>query len=202
MEMGSVNFVLRGLDERKIFINCEQCSICKGGCCQSSGCSYSPEDFYVLKNDFSKEERIKYLIHFLKRGYASIEHRRIHSKKYGAVDVEPIPSNLTELNKRVSLEKLLAAEGLIYIRVRNVNAGVIDILDLDEYSPCKLHSLTEGCRLPFSKRPKGGRWLKPRDNEREDCTSVYTEIQAAMDWYPFQEILYEVYRYFVEHEHY
>ena len=85
--MGNVNFVIRSLDEKKIFMNCEACKSCPKGtrCCESCGCAYSPEDFYVLQHNFSKEDQVKYLKHFIKRGYVSIDHKCL-TNKYGAAD--------------------------------------------------------------------------------------------------------------------
>lgn len=198
--MGNVNFVIRSLNEQKIFENSEMCKYCTPGCrcCESSGCAYSPEDFYVFAHEFSKEDRIKYLKHFIKRGKTSFSHRCLTSKT-GAIDLVNAVHNLDlNLNNYVSLEKLLAGEGALFLRVRNKNYPIVDVVNGDdEVGPCILWDKDKGCPLPFNKRPKGARQLRPKMEINGKCIQNYTELQAAIDWYPYQDILFEVYKSFI-----
>lgn len=198
--MGNVNFVIRSLDERRIFENCEMCKYCtyERRCCETCGCAYSPEDFYVFTHDFSREDRVKYLKHFVKRGYTSFAHRILTSET-GAFDIiKAIDNYDINLNNYLSLEKLLAGEGALYLRVRNKNYPIVQLINgEDDSSPCILLDKDKGCPLPFNKRPKGGRLLRPKLSSGGDCIQNYTELQAAIDWYPYQDILYEVYKSFI-----
>lgn len=198
--MGNVNFVIRSLNEQKIFENCEMCKHCTYGrrCCETCGCAYSPEDFYVFTHDFSKEDRIKYLKHFIKRGKTSFSHRCLTSET-GAVDIVNAIDNFdSDLNRYVSLEKLLAGEGVLFLRVRNKNYPIVQVVNgEDDSSPCILLDREKGCPLSFNKRPKGGRLLRPKLSIEGDCVQNYTELQAAIDWYPYQDILFEVYKSFI-----
>lgn len=53
--MGEVNFVIKKeLNEEKVFCNPEICKKCSGeGCCKNCGCVFSPDDFYIFRNQFS-----------------------------------------------------------------------------------------------------------------------------------------------------
>ena len=195
--MDNVNFVIRSLDEKKIFTNCEMCKFCNDGtrCCESSGCAYSPEDFYVLQHNFSKEDQVKYLKHFIKRGYVSIDHKCL-TNMHGAADIIKLTRDLNY--DCISYEKLLAGEGALYLRVRNVRQPIVDFLSLEEIEgPCILWSPERGCPLSYNKRPKSGRLLRPKMTPDGDCIQAYTELQAAIDWYPYQDILYQLYKIFI-----
>ena len=189
--MGNINFVIRTLDEQKIFMDCQMCKTCTAGtrCCEVCGCSYSPEDFYVLTHNFSREDQIKYLKHFIRRGYGL-------TNLQGAIDLNKAINNLNA--DCVCFEKLLAGEGVLYLRVRNREQPIVDFFSLSEIEgPCILWNSENGCPLSYNKRPKGGRLLKPKMSPKHDCIQNYTELQAAIDWYPFQEVLYEVYKSFI-----
>ena len=211
--MDSVNFVIKPtLDEERIFTCSPACKECQGACCKNSGCAFSPDDFYVFRNSFSDEERFKYVIAFLKRGYASIDHYTLHNKETGALDTlfnketsaldisfEMLNCMFSQPEKMivVSREKLLAGDGGLFLRVRNEGKGVVDICHNAIQTPQRCVLLTEnGCQFPFKKRPKGGRFLRPRRFPEGECISVYTEVQAIMDWFPYAEILYKAYLHF------
>lgn len=80
-----INFVLRGyLNEEKLFSSTEVCKECKGrDCCQNYACTFSPEDFHVLKNTYTDKERFQYFKAFFKRGYAVIDERRLIDRFFG-----------------------------------------------------------------------------------------------------------------------
>ena len=193
--MGKVNFVIRReLDEEKIFCKPEICKACRGeGCCKNCGCAFSPNDFYVFNYQFSDEQRYQYLKHFLKKGYASIDHKLLNNQKTGAFIAY---HGLI----RVSFEKILNNEGALYIRMRNKGKDIVDVLHIDPYEETLgCIGLTEkGCRFSFKKRPKGGRMIIPDISGLMDCNVIYSEYHAAIDWYPYQEILYRLYLEFME----
>lgn len=193
-----VNFVLKAeFDTAKVCINKEACSICKGAyCCQNTGCVFSPKDFQILRYAYTKEERIKYLIAFLNRGYASIDHYRLIDRKTGALDADTFFIEDITVNR----EKLLKGEGALYLRARNINKDIVDVIHIRGMSstgPCVLWSEEKGCKLSYRKRPKGGRLVIPQYNIFENkCIALYNEPMAAIEWYPYQDILYEVYMHF------
>lgn len=195
--MGEVNFVIKKeLNEEKVFCNSEVCKKCAGeGCCKNCGCAFSPDDFYIFRNPFSEKERFQYLKHFLKRGYASIDHIRLSNRDTGAFMINSSP-----IFAEISLQKLLDGEGALYIRMRNVGKNIVDVLHLSFctiFETYKCIGLKEnGCGFPFKKRPKGGREVIPDISGRMDCEVVYSEYRAAMDWYPYQNILYKLYEEF------
>lgn len=207
--MNEVNFVIVSTESKREqeteCTNAKLCAMCKGYyCCQNCGCSYSPEDFYVLTHPFSEEERLKYIISFLKRGYASIDHKRLLERQYGAFSWDSIysmryPSDVKNL--RISLSKLLHCDGALYLRAPNIGQGPVDVIHSYVLGPdtgCALWTKESGCPLSYRKRPKGGRLLIPREDF--DCEEKYTELQAAKDWRPYQTLLYKAYEYFMNNE--
>ena len=79
--------------------------------------------------------------------------------------------------------------------MRNVGKDIVDALHFN--APCGCTGLTEkGCRFTFKKRPKGGRQLMPDASGGMYCEAIYSEYHAAMDWYPYQAILYRLYQEF------
>lgn len=190
-----VNFVMRILDEEKIFSAPQMCKECGGRCCKHFGCVFSPDDFYVLKHSFSKKERLQYLKHFLKRGYACIDHMELINRETGAYIIDS-----QESEERIALEKLLNGEGALYIRMRNIGDQAVEtgFPDLDlmylflREKEC-IGLRENGCRFNFKKRPRGGREIIPKFiYGRAECSTVYDECRAAMDWFPYQEILFEL----------
>lgn len=184
--MGEVNFVMiKGLDKERIFTESEICRNCNGSCCKHDGCAFSPQDFYVFQNPFSDEERYKYLKHFLKRGYASIAFESLNQAKYIMKNYIYFPGDLT-------LKYLLDGEGALYIRMRNRREGSVSIFNYDLNEGGCVFLTENGCKLSFEERPRSGRELIP--NVYHDCISLYSEYQAAIDWYPYQRILYRIYQ--------
>lgn len=190
MKEREVNFVLRPeLNMADICKNKQICKICKGlGCCQLCGCAWSPDDFYVTKNfaNFTEEEQFRYLKKFIKRGYTSIEYWNFYDEA----------EKMVFMKGTVPKDFALSNHGAFYLRSRNVGAEIVDIIHLidETEKPCILWSEETGCKLSYSKRPKGGKMVIP--NQYEGCPSLYKEEQSAIDWYPFQEVLYQLYCYF------
>lgn len=197
----SCNFVVVGTKEStEHAINHEACKACKGrGCCQNCGCVCSPDDFYVLAHPFSHKERVRYIIQLLKRGDFSIDHKRMKNKDTGAFDVY----SYTLHGIRVNKQKLLRGDGTLYIRARNIGKPIIDVVHFnwDEDTGCACWSKEKGCKFSDVKRPKGGRMLIPDPyGDYAFCVAEYDELDAARDWMKFQEVLYDVYDYFLKEE--
>lgn len=184
--MGDVNFIIvEGLNKEKIFSDSTICRKCGGICCKNCGCTFSPNDFYVLRHqNFSEEERYRYLKHFLKRGYACISIKTINASKGSIFGDVYVPRHIT-------LEYLLSGEAALYLRMRNKGEKIVKVIRLDEKTNGCVCLGKNGCKFPFSRRPRGGRELIP--NVVGNCAVAYPEILAAIEWYPYQKILYKLY---------
>lgn len=197
---GKVNFTIMPDPESEArCCNSAICKECKGyGCCQGSGCALAPSDVYVLAHEFSKKERVKYLINLLKRGDLSIDHKTMRDPEMGAYKV--IGSIFNPKNITVSRERLLAGYGVLYLRARNKGKKIVDIIhyNWEPDGPCASWSLESGCKFSFAKRPKGGRMLipDPLGLSCENCIAKYDEVAAAKEWLEFQDIMYEVFTFF------
>lgn len=82
-------------------------------------------------------------------------------------------------------------EKAFFLRIKNKNSKVIDP---SFGGTCSI--LTDkGCPLSFEYRPKGARDLIPHEL---DCEIGYTKKQCAIDWYSYQDIMNQVYDYYLE----
>ena len=61
--------------------------------------------------------------------------------------------------------------------------------------PCILLDKNKGCPLDSDHRPKGGRMLIP---DKEKCKQTYSKQQCALDWRPYNNTLFELYKYFYD----
>ena len=194
--MKGINFILRkDLDETDLYINPEHCKKCKGkGCCANCGCAYSPSDFHILSHHYTFEDQLKYFKHLFKKGFISIDHLRIKNQVYGAFD----PQTLT-----IDLNRLLNCQGLLYLRIRNVNSPIVDVIHYKQAllgikSSCSLWDPDKGCSLPDKKRPKSGRTLIPNFvNGQPECIPLYPEHKIALEWVPYQKLLYKLYTIYI-----
>lgn len=85
--------------------------------------------------------------------------------------------------------------------MKNKGESVIAFDDITtQHRTCVLWNSKSGCRFSFNKRPKGGRELIPMYIPMEKCREVYTEEQAAIDWFPWQELMYDLYLYFYKNK--
>lgn len=179
--------------------NSEYCRKCGGEyCCKVCGCAYSPMDFLVFRQEYSKEDRVKYLIWRIRKGDISFDHRRVKNQKTGAFVFTGDPRYRE--NVTVSKEKLLEGQGLLYLRARNRGKRICDIIhyNWETDGPCVNWSEESGCRYKlFGKKPRGGQRLIPGKTPMY-CDAKYSEIDAALEWSNFQDVLYEVFRYFWE----
>lgn len=200
-----LNFILRSqFDERVFTCKPEICKQCQGiDCCQHAPCVYSPYDFHVFSYPYTKEERVKYLIHHLKKGDTSIDHKTF-LKKIGAYDFSDLRESISEslilgikkMKVGINRESLMNLDGILYLRARAIGKGVIDIIHLNwiEDTGCSLWNPDTGCKYTYEKRPKGGRMLVP--HQLHNCLPMYSEYNAVQDWSKYQDVLYEVFMYF------
>ena len=134
--------------------NKEICSKC-GICCKKSGCDYLPKDF--------EEMGYKYLEEKLKEGNISIvctcSFRVLHNgKKY----VEPF----------------------LYMRARNINRPVIDLLSMK--TTCKMLK-EDGCSYELGDRPSLGVNLMPKEDMK--CYPLEDPLKLIKQWEPYQRVL-------------
>lgn len=197
---GKVNFLLIPDEDSEMRCDCtEYCKkVCKGrDCCQNSGCVLAPSDVYALVHEYTKEERIKLLIHLLKRGDYSIDHKRMKNKEFGAFVLSGNPYERRSYS--VDKARLLRGDGVLYLRARNKDKKIVDIIHFnwEADGPCASWNPDTGCKFTYSKRPKGGRMLIPDNGMRFDgCEAKYHEFDAAREWLKYQDIMYEVFTYF------
>lgn len=199
----NTKFILRkGFDEKQVTSKPEICARCKGvDCCQHAPCAYAPDDFQVFRYSYSKVERINFLIHLLKKGDISIDHRRFYNQMTGAYDLKSqynvLETFLKEKKVAIDREKLMNLDGILYLRPRAVNRGVIDTVHLTPDLmglTCSMWDPETGCKYKYEQRPKGGRLLIPC--EETVCIQMYSEYNAMQDWARYQDVMYEVYQYF------
>lgn len=140
--------------EEIVYENKNICRECGGKCCKKCGCDYSTENFIDL--------RIDNLQKVLEKGDISIV--SYQNFKY-------IKGNLVN-------------EPFLYLRARNINRPVVDLLSLK--TTCA--SLTEtGCKFSLDERPKGGVNLIPVDGAK--CYRVKDAMSIIEGWKDYQKTL-------------
>ena len=138
--------------------NSQICKKCKGNCCKSEGCLYSPSNFKEIAFDSLKE--------FICRGYSTIILVR---------------------------EFYTGLEDSFVLKARRVGEPVVKT-KIIKHTPCIL--LTDkGCMLSEDDRPKGGKELIP--SETGGCIPAYTYRKAVEEWMPYQKILEDLARFFI-----
>lgn len=140
------------------------CSECGGMCCKKSGCDYSLTDFSDLKYQTMLNE--------LNKGdksiVAMISFRTLHNGK-------------------------LIAEPFMYIRARNVNRDIVDLISMKT----RCSQLGEnGCKYDYEHRPLGGRNLKPSRSKDGPCRPVISPIWIMETWKPYQKQLSKLVKYY------
>ena len=136
------------------FENKEICSRCKGMCCKKSGCDYSTNDFASLNTNFLYEK--------LKEGKISIVSYQDFKMVKGKIISTPF----------------------LYLRARNKNRGVIDLLSLK--TTCSLLQ-KDGCSYKKEERPSGGLNLIPSSDGL--CFPYQDPLEIVQSWEPYQNTL-------------
>lgn len=157
------NEILKALKIQLNNENREVCSKCQGKCCKTMGCHYSPRDFEKITKETLRD--------FIKQGFVSID--------WWEGDVLD------------TYERYRSC----YLRIRNRDifneTKLAPIVDPSYGGKCML--LTEnGCLLKFEDRPMGGRNLIPKSKDEKYCQTTYSKKDAAIEWYPYNDILEEL----------
>lgn len=138
------------------------CKECGGKCCKFMGCQFSPEDFDSISVSLLKKE--------IEKGHISIDKWEGFSSK----------AQMSEI---------------FFLRARHIGSegkdSLAPIVDFSWGGQCSLLK-EDGCLLTFNKRPKGGRYLKPRSSVNDACIPLYTKEDAVADWAKFQDVLSEL----------
>ena len=141
--------------EEIVYENKNICRECGGKCCKKCGCDYSIENFDNLKID--NLQRI------LEQGDISI----VSYQKFQYV------------------RGMLINDPFLYLRARNINRPVVDLLSLK--TTCA--SLTEdGCKYTLEERPKGGVNLIPVEGATR-CYRVKDAMSIIDGWKNHQKTL-------------
>lgn len=170
---------------RFLFEQPEICSNCigHGFCCQRSACNCHPSDF---ENDVCKMEEAletgKYAIDFTRKTADAF----IRKRGYLTLDVGHI---------------IRTDEEALYIRPRNVNRPIVDIVHPEKdgnEGPCVLWSYEKGCELPYTERPMFGRHMIANENPLL-CSSFYNLVETGgarkkliEGWKPYTMQLFEL----------
>ena len=150
----------------------ELCQKCGGRCCKRSGCECHPIDF-----DYDPEK----MYEALKSGDYSIS---LLSTDWGA---------FRETYYGITLNQKAILQGInyaLYMRIRNVNRPVVDLIHLKTFEgPCSMLK-DKGCSLSFEKRPLFGKLLHTVDHHGvKICTSPLDRNFLQQSWRDYQEIL-------------
>lgn len=149
------------------------CSICKGLCCQVNACDNAPSDFDY---SISKMEKA------LNTGNYSIDFSRYTANSF-CISNSSITLNLESI--------LNANDETFYIRPRNRNRPMVDLIHLEEIEgPCIFWSMDKGCALSYENRPMFGRATIPVLGPK-DCQPKF-DVKEVLTfcWKPYTELLY------------
>lgn len=140
--------------------NLDICRECGGKCCIKCGCDYSAMDFV--------DHSYRALLKELSKGDKSI---------VAAIDFETLSNG-----------KLIAIP-FLYIRARNVNRDIIDLISMK--TVCS--QLGEnGCNYDYEHRPFGGKNLIPSRVEDGPCRPKESHIDIVKSWAPYQKQLEKI----------
>lgn len=144
--------------------NLDICRECGGKCCIKSGCDYGASDF--------QERTYNHLLKSLSEGDKSI--------------VAAIKFNITKKGK-------IVIEPLLYIRARNVNRDIIDLISMKT----RCSQLGEnGCKHDYNHRPLGGRNLTPSRPDDGPCQPVISPLYIANSWKTYQNQLRKIVKHY------
>lgn len=167
----------------------EICKVCKGrNCCQHFPCFYATSDFKVLREreNYTDEQRLEFLLEFIKLGKTSIDMFWAKDMDYGPLNPKTMLPDL---------EKIKRGDGFLFLRARIKDHPIVDFqyfLDADYDWPCINWSLEKGCNLSTEERPFTGVWLLP--NDCGPCVEAYNEAEFCYGWSTYRELMYELYQ--------
>ena len=152
---------------------CGPCKKCGGKCCKTYGCQFSPDDFEEISYDYLRDKM----------------------ESTGCISID-----WWEGDPRPGVNKLGKC---LFLRMRHQSkwnsVGAEPIIDASWGGRCILHT-DEGCPLSYEDRPKGARWLIANPDSKGHCYEGYPKNQCAIDWLPYQDILFELMDYFSNKE--
>ena len=141
----------------KIIEDIDLCRKCGGKCCVKCGCDYSVDDF--------SEHTYKAFLEEISKGDKSI---------VAMLKFSTLPNGK------------FVAEPFLYLRARNVNRDVIDLVSMK--TRCSM--LTDnGCSYDYSNRPFGGRNLIPSSKGVHYCKREVAQMDVMKKWEPYQKVL-------------
>lgn len=138
-----------------VYENKDICRKCGGFCCKKCGCDYSVDDFESLKVD--------YLQKLLEEGDISI----------------------VSLQHFREINGMIINEPFLYLRARNKNRPVVDLLSLK--TTCA-SLLEDGCKFELNRRPKGGVNLIPQGGVG-NCYPLENPLDIIRGWKDHQKTL-------------
>lgn len=150
--------------------NCEMCSKCKGVCCMSMGCDIFPQD---VKRWFGTTTITKEMI------------------------IKLLDSNMVQLDwwdGDVRVDAFNYDEDTIeeyhdccyYLHMRNKYEAAIQ----GSYGGMCRALGEHGCRIPWDKRPTGGKALVPSTTgSSRDCKVIISKPENCLAWLPYSDIL-------------
>ena len=133
------------------------CRECGGFCCKKSVCDYSPKDFDDLSIN------------------------KLHEKL-----LEGNISIISYLEFKRSGNGKLYAEPFLYLRARNVDRDVVDLVSYKKR--CSMLK-EDGCSYSFEERPFGGRNLIPGKSR---CIPEIDPYDIVMEWGRYQKVLHRL----------
>ena len=160
------------------------CSQCKGKCCQRHACECLPYDFNFDVDLIEKA---------LESGKYSIDFERKSSQSF-----------ISRANKSITLNLysiLCSQEECLYIRPRNKNRPIVDILhSKEDEGPCVFWSLEKGCELSYEQRPTMGKVLLPLPDN--NCVHLFSRGVLIEEWKPYTKEIFELAKKFFDEDWY
>lgn len=152
------------MEEKNINENIDLCRKCGGKCCVKCGCDYAVDDF--------SEHTYKAFLEELSKGDKSI---------------------VAMLNFRTLPNGKFVAEPFLYIRARNVNRDVVDLVSMK--ARCSMLT-DEGCSYDYLHRPFGGRNLRPSPKGVYYCSREVEQESIMKKWLPYQKTLGKIVKHY------
>ncbi len=152
----------------------EICGSCGGACCKTNGCSLAPEDMLREMAVWQDE-----------RDTGKISDGEMDTDQSVEKEWRQLEEWLRQSD--CSIDSFTGEAGLCYyIRMRH---KCFTFIGVDAMGEC-IALTDQGCRLPYERRPKGGRFLEGRIDRH--CKQHYTWEQMEADWRPYQRLLGEI----------
>lgn len=107
---------------------------------------------------------------------------------YQGNSASEIEAFLKDENGLYAIDYFTDAQGkCFFLRMKH---KCFTFIGVDAYGECIMLS-KEGCKMPFERRPRGGRLLQSSPDY--NCRQQYTGEMMRRDWNPYQEVLSRIY---------